>query len=324
MTTSDVWRPPRAVSGPSPIRLTDIDAVNRVFSDAFTERYRRDGMVGVRVPQLNPAIWRYAIEDSRDGAMLWRDEHHEVIAFNVAHHSGIEGWMGPLAVRPEWQGTGLGKAIVNEGISWLKANGASVIGLETMPRTMDNIGFYSSLGFVPGRLTITLTLDASSDDNAVALLGMLAPRARSDAVAECRALSESLLPGYDFTREIELTRELALGDVALLHVDGKLAGFAVFHSAPLVEGRAREELRVLKLALRDVALVSRMAKVLAAAARKSGTRRVAVRVQSGYTDFYSRLIECGGRVRWTDLRMMLSGYEERAAVSGVVLSNWEI
>src|SRR5512134_2529 len=183
MTTSDVRRPPRALNGPHAMRLTDIDAVNRVFSDAFTERYRRDGMVGVRVPQLNPAIWRYAIEDARDGAMLWRDEHDEVIAFNVAHHSGVEGWMGPLAVRPEWQGTGLGKAIVSEGIARLKANRARVIGLETMPRTMDNIGFYSSLGFLPGRLTVTLTIEASQDDRTVPLLSLLPARARSDMLA---------------------------------------------------------------------------------------------------------------------------------------------
>jgi len=324
MTTSDVWRAPRAVSGPYPIRLTDIDAVNRVFSDAFTERYRRDGMVGVRVPQLNPAIWRYAIEDARDGAMLWRDEHNEVIAFNVAHHSGIEGWMGPLAVRPEWQGTGLGKAIVTEGIAWLKANRARVIGLETMPRTMDNIGFYSSLGFLPGRLTITVTFEASTVDRGASLLGLLSPRARSDALAECRELSQRLLKGYDFTREIELTRQLGLGDVALLRVDGALAGFALFHSAPLVEGRPREELRVLKMALTDVSLSERMAALLADASRHMGTRRVAVRVQSAYSALYQRFIEYGARVRWTDLRMTLAGHGERPATTGVVLSNWEI
>jgi GNAT superfamily N-acetyltransferase len=325
VTTFDVSRPQRAVSGPFPIRLTDIDAVNRVFSDAFTERYRRDGMSGVRVPQLNPAIWRYAIEDARDGAMLWRDEHNEVIAFNVAHHSGVEGWMGPLAVRPEWQGTGLGSTIVQSGIAWLKANGAAVIGLETMPRTMDNIGFYSTLGFVPGRLTITLTLDAAADAPPAPLLGMLPPRARADAVAECRALTRSLLPGYDFTREIELTRALGLGDVVLLRADAALAGFAVFHGAPLVEGRAREELRVLKLVMRDLTHVPRMAQLLSAAASLAGTRRVAIRVQSAYSALYGQLIALGARVRWTDLRMTLDGYAERhAADQGIVLSNWEI
>src|SRR3712207_7385576 len=45
--------------------------------------------------------WRYAIEDAAEGAMLWRDERGDVVAFNVAHLSGVEGWMGPLAVRSE-------------------------------------------------------------------------------------------------------------------------------------------------------------------------------------------------------------------------------
>ncbi len=61
--------------------------------------------------------------------------------------------MGPLAVRPDLQGHGVGERIVREGLEWLGAHGATRIGLETMPRTIDNIGFYSRLGFLPGHLT---------------------------------------------------------------------------------------------------------------------------------------------------------------------------
>ena len=61
------WRVARAADGPFPARVEEIGALNVVFSDAFTERYRRDGMVGVRVPNLNPQVWRYAIEDSAEG-----------------------------------------------------------------------------------------------------------------------------------------------------------------------------------------------------------------------------------------------------------------
>jgi len=324
MTTTSPWRPSRALQGPMPARITDIDALNRVFSDAFTERYRRDGMVGVRVPNLNPAIWRYAIEDADGGAMLWRDERDEIVAFNIAHHSGVEGWMGPLAVRPEWQGNGVGRGVVNAGIDWLRGRRATVIGLETMPRTMDNIGFYSTIGFVPGRLTITLTLEAATVDRPTPLLGKLTSGARDDALAACRHLTESQLPGYDFSREILLTLELGLGDVALLHARGELAGFALFHSAPLVEGRSREELRVLKLVLRRESDVDDMAELLSDASRRVGTRRVATRVQGEYVETYRRLIKRGARVRWTDLRMAVAGNEERRAATGVVLSNWEI
>ena len=113
------WLPEREVYGPEPAGERDTDALNRVFADAFTDRYRRDGLVGVRVPHLNPQVWRYALLDAGAGAMLWRDETGHVVAFNVAHRSGTEGWMGPLAVRPDRQGAGVGKAIVRAAVDWL-------------------------------------------------------------------------------------------------------------------------------------------------------------------------------------------------------------
>src|SRR5574338_592763 len=186
MATARDWKTARHADGPDPVRQADGPALNQVFSDAFTERYRRDGMVGVRVPFLNPAIWRYAIEDADAGAMLWRDERGHIAAFNMVHRSGTEGWMGPLAVRSEYQGGGAGKEIVTRGIEWLRESGASVIGLETMPRTMDNIGFYSRLGFVPGRLTLTMTLDAALGDRPAALLARRTVLEKESTLAECK------------------------------------------------------------------------------------------------------------------------------------------
>ena len=323
MATSRAWRP-QAIEGPFRPRLDQITELNQVFSDSFTERYRRDGMVGVRVPFLNPTIWRYAIEDADDGAMLWRDERGQLVAFNMVHRSGTEGWMGPLAVRTEYQGSGTGKEIVTRGIEWLKAQGSTVIGLETMPRTMDNIGFYSRVGFVPGRLTLTTTLEANYADTPALVLGRLSPRDRDDAVRECRGVVQQLLPGYDYTREIHLTAELGLGDTVLLHSGDRLVGFALAHSAPLVEGRAREELRVLKMALAEDTHLDDLLAAICDFARRSGTRRIALRLQSEFMSAYRRVITLGGHVRWTDLRMSLAGYEEKLPSRGLVLSNWEI
>jgi GNAT superfamily N-acetyltransferase len=318
------WRPSVAPTGPSVARVEDLAALNVVFSDSFTERYRRDGMAGVRVPHLNPQIWRYAIDDAAGGAMIWRDGRGDIVAFNMVHRSGVEGWMGPLAVRIDQQGSGTGKDLVEQGIRWLKREGAQVIGLETMPRTMDNIGFYSRLGFAPGRLTITLTLDAAAADRAPDLLGRRTFRDREDAIVAARALAARMLPGYDFTREIELTHDLALGDTVLLHEGSELVGFALCHTAPLVEGRVREELRVLKMVLAREELLEPMTRALCDLAKRSGTRRVAFRVQGEYASLYQQLMARGARVRWTDLRMTLAGYEEPRPVQGVVLSNWEI
>ena len=324
MATSRSWRPSHVLDGPHAARLDEIDELNQVFSEAFTERYRRDGMVGVRVPFLNPAVWRYAIRDAADGAMVWRGDRDEIVAFNIVHRSGVEGWMGPIAVRSEHQGIGAGKEIVRRGMDWLKVHGAEVVGLETMPRTMDNIGFYSAMGFIPGRLTLTTTVDASYSDRPAPLFGRLASRDKDDVLLRCTELVSSLLSGYDHSREIQLTDELALGDTMLLYKRDELIGFALCHTAPLVEGRAREDLRVLKLALYDLAYFDEMIRLLSDLARRSGTRRVSVRVQGDYDDAYQRLIALRGRVRWSDLRMTLSGYEERRAPRGLVLSNWEI
>lgn len=323
MATSRSWRP-HLVEGPFRPQPDEIEELNQVFSDSFTERYRRDGMVGVRVPFLNSTIWRYAIEDAAQGAMIWRDDRGHIVAFNMVHRSGTEGWMGPLAVRTEFQGAGTGKEIVTRGIEWLKAQGASVIGLETMPRTMDNIGFYSRLGFLPGRLTITATLDAAHGDTPPRLVSRLSPAVRDQVLAECRELVQRLLPGYDYTREITLTQDLGLGDTVLLYDGHELAGFALAHTAPLVEGRAREELRVLKLVLADETRLEDMVRIIADFARRSGTRRVALRLQGEFIEAYQRIIALGGHVRWTDLRMSLIGFEEKRPRSGIVLSNWEI
>jgi GNAT superfamily N-acetyltransferase len=324
MVSARSWRPAQQIQGPFLARLDDIAALNQVFSDAFTERYRRDGMVGVRVPFLNPAVWRYAIEDAAEGALLWRDERGQVAAFNMVHRSGVEGWMGPLAVRSEFQGAGVGKEVVTRGVEWLKERGAAVVGLETMPRTMDNIGFYSRLGFLPGWLTLTVTIDAAAADRPALLMGRLAAREKERTLEECAALLGHLAPGYDYTREIVLTDERSLGDTLLLRDNDAIVGFALCHTTPLVEGRAREELRVLKLVLADASLFEVAARALCDFARRSGTRRVAFRLQGEYTGIYQQLIALGGRVRWTDLRMVLDGYPEVRPERGVVLSNWEI
>jgi GNAT superfamily N-acetyltransferase len=304
--------------------VRDIEPLNRIFAEAFTDRYRRDGLVGVRVPYLNPLIWRYAIEDAGDGAMLWRDGDGRPVAFNMVHQSGSEGWMGPLAVRPDRQSEGLGKTVVQAGIDWLRGRGARTIGLETMPRTTDNIGFYSRLEMVPRHLTVTLTRDVPRKP---ARLGELLSRsgaALDRALAECRELSKRLYPGLDFTRELQLTLDLQIGDASLVRRENRLAGFALWHSAPLADGRPRDEVRVLKLVAEDLETFDAVIGAVGAATMGEGLRRVSVRCQTAFSDAFSRLIGDGFRVHWTDLRMTLAGCPEVMPDTGVVWSNWEI
>jgi GNAT superfamily N-acetyltransferase len=320
------WLPEARVTGPEPATERDIEGLNRVFAEAFTDRYRRDGLIGVRVPQLNPLVWRYAILDAGEGAMVWRDEQGDIAAFNVAHQAGAEGWMGPLAVRPDRQGTGVGKTIVGTALDWLIDRGVTTLGLETMPRTPENIGFYARLGFIPGFLTVTLTNEITTRGHpgTPALLSRRPADDKEAAMAAGRRLVHDLVPGVDFSREIMLTAELGLGDTSLVEGDTELDAMAVWHSVPLADSRTRDEVRVLKLAARNDAAFDAAIAAVEAAAAKSGIRRIAVRCQSRYAEAFRRLIARGYRVRWTDLRMTYEGYAEREAAQGVLFSNWEI
>jgi len=321
-----MWQPERTARGPQQVTERDIPGLNRLFADAFTDRYRRDGLVGVRVPFLHAAIWRYAIADAGEGAMLWRDEQDKIVAFNVAHRSGTEGWMGPLAVRPDRQLGGLGKEIVLAAAEWLRRQGVSTLGLETMPRTVDNIGFYSHLGFVPGHLTLTMTRDVqrSSGRAVYELLGAVDPRERGARMRDIDGLVQSLAPGYDFSREIQLTLDMSLGNAIGLRREGRLVAFALCHSAPLAEGGTRDELRVLKVAATSLEQLLALLDAVGAWAATQSIRRVAVRCQTAYQAAYRALMAGGFRVRWSDLRMTMADHPETVPASGILWSNWEI
>ena len=319
-----MWRPDRSLRGPDRPTLRDIEPLNRVFADAFTDRYSRDGLVGVRVPHLNALVWRYALEDAGTGAMIWRDADGQLVAFNMVHQSGAEGWMGPLAVRPDRQGEGLGSTMVRLGIDWLRGQGARTIGLETMPRTVENIGFYSRIGLVPGPLTVTLVHDVPRRISATPELLSSAGHQLQQRIEDCRRLTDELAPGVDFTREIVLTRDLGIGDTTLVRDGGALLGFALWHSTPLAAGRAKDEVRILKLVARDLGVFERVLDALHGTAAGERVGRIAIRCQTEYADAYLRLVNAGYRVHWTDLRMVLRDYPQTTPRDGIVLSNWEI
>jgi len=229
--------------------------------------------------------------------------------------------MGPLAVRPDRQGEGLGKVIVLAGVDWLKARSARTIGLETMPRTVENIGFYSRLGFLPGHLTITLA--RTPDGGPTVGCTRLSRDGAADPAGECAILTGQVASGLSFAREIRLTADLGVGDTTLYRRDGALAAFAVWHAAPLALGRPREDLRVLKLVATDVPAMLAVLAGVASVADEEGVERVTVRCQAAQAAAYRALITEGWQSHWTDLRMTLEGWPE-PPVSGVLFSNWEI
>src|SRR5688500_19454228 len=95
------WRHAWISEAAERVSVREIPQLNAVFSESFTERYRKDGMVGVRVPHLNPAVWKFAIADAEEGAMILRTARDSIAAVIMVHKSGVEDWMGALVVHDQ-------------------------------------------------------------------------------------------------------------------------------------------------------------------------------------------------------------------------------
>ncbi|MGB7211238.1 MAG: hypothetical protein WBC97_01305, partial [Gemmatimonadales bacterium] len=143
-------------------------------------------------------------------------------------------------------------------------------------------------------------------------------------IGGCRTLTDALAGGVDFSREIELTEQLGLGDTVIIEGAAGIEAFALCHSAALADGHASDELRILKLVARDDHGLDAALAGAAWLAHREGLHRVGVRCQTGFTEAYRRLVGQGWTVHWTDLRMTLAGSPELAVPTGVVWSNWEI
>jgi hypothetical protein len=196
-----------------------------------------------------------------------------------------------------------------------------------MPRTVENIGFYGQLGFMPGHLTVTLVKDLGRGDPSHAP-GELLSRSRTARpvlLRDCRVLTEALAPGVDYTREVVLTEELRLGDTTVCTGETQLRAFALWQTAALAQARPPDELRVLKVVAADLASFRAVLGATERIARESGgITRLSIRCQTAFRDAYAALLDNGYRVHWTDLRMTLQGAEERTVPPGIVMSNWEI
>ncbi|MDO9415437.1 GNAT family N-acetyltransferase [Pararhizobium sp.] len=122
-----------------PERDSDIPVIREVTVAAFAEHPHSDQTEHLIVEHLRKA-----------GALtvsLVADDEGEIIghvAFSpVILSSGVPGWfgLGPVSVRPDWQGEGVGAALIQTGLDHLRnlgANGCVVLGDE---------GFYSKFGF---------------------------------------------------------------------------------------------------------------------------------------------------------------------------------
>ncbi|MCB1026215.1 MAG: GNAT family N-acetyltransferase [Microthrixaceae bacterium] len=87
-----------------------------------------------------------------------------VMAYSIAGLSGYEAFIQRLAVDPDHQGVGLGRALTVDALTWAKARSARVAFVNTQATNTAALGLYERLGFERRRVPLTvlgLDLDRS-------------------------------------------------------------------------------------------------------------------------------------------------------------------
>jgi ribosomal protein S18 acetylase RimI-like enzyme len=76
------------------------------------------------------------------------EEGGEIVATAMAGYDGHRGWINYLAVKPDLQRQGYGRAIMAEAERLLIARGVPKINLQVRASNKDVIAFYTRVGFV--------------------------------------------------------------------------------------------------------------------------------------------------------------------------------
>ncbi len=151
----------------------------------------------------------------------------ELVGSNFATRWGSVGFFWPITMRPERQGRGIGKALVEAVSNQFDDWGVNHGGLCTFPQSPLHIALYGKFGFRARFLTPIM---------ATSRYGEL-PEGDRDAVeAACHELTDMLYDGLDLGAEIRTVAARGLGDTLLLWEGAsRLAGFAVCHWGPTSE-----------------------------------------------------------------------------------------
>jgi GNAT superfamily N-acetyltransferase len=162
----------------------------------------------------------------------------ELVGSNFATRWGSVGFFGPITMRPERQGRGIGKALVEAVSNQFDDWGVSHAGLCTFPQSPLHIALYGKFGFRARFLNpiMAASARAAGDAGSWSRYRELPAGDRHAIEVACRELTDMLYDGLDLGGEIRTVAARGLGDTLLLWEGAsRLAGFAVCHWGPASE-----------------------------------------------------------------------------------------
>ena len=96
--------------------------------------------------RVQPELFLVAVlDDASNGGE--DDENGEVVGTAMAGYDGHRGWVNYLAVSPGHQGRGVGRALMAEAETRLRALGCPKLNLQVRAGNAAALGFYGALGY---------------------------------------------------------------------------------------------------------------------------------------------------------------------------------
>ena len=111
-------------------------------------RVTGDGAAFAPFWRLDRAGLREAVKATRQHRLrVVLGYRRAVVGYAICGTSGGRGFVQRLAVAPEVQGRGIGKALLLDGLSWLRAEGAQEIAVNTQVGNDPALALYRQVGF---------------------------------------------------------------------------------------------------------------------------------------------------------------------------------
>lgn len=152
----------RALPELRPALATDTDAMLEVFHRAIDDLFTAKGRRPLpRNSRPLSALFGHLIATDPASAVV-ADDHGRLVAFGMAYRRGSSGYLSFLFVLPEWQGRGIGRAVLAECFEAMGRPGR--MGTCAEADQPVSTGLYAGLGLVP-RLPLYLVtgeLDAGA------------------------------------------------------------------------------------------------------------------------------------------------------------------
>ena len=258
-----------------PMAVDDIPSVQTIGQVTWSRVASEDIGRPVEYPIRPAKIIQAAIEGEPGGCYVATMDD-EPVGAAYSHVWGSVGWIGPVEVVPDHQGSGVGTRLMEACQDHLGSRGCKVMGVETMSDNERNKRFYARLGYCPTGVTVFAEKKLRP---AVYIVGGIIELSSSNLEEhgeDIRRISSSVFPGMDCTSEFRMALKHSLGKGFVLRHDGVTKGAALIMEAPL------EGLRMvsIKLLLTDPGLPDRgavMASLMATceqSAISSGNERV--------------------------------------------------